>query len=345
MAGMYTGSNGSSLRDAATSSRRPAIEVSALRKSFGATVALDGVDLAAEAGQVLALLGPNGAGKTTLVRILATLLSADAGTARVVGYDVASQAARVRAMVGVTGQFAAVDDLLTGRENLEMVAELCHFGRREANRRARELLERFDLMDAADRRAGTYSGGMRRRLDLAASLIARPAVVFLDEPTTGLDPVSRLALWDAVKDLADAGATVLLTTQYLEEADRLASRIAVIDRGRVIADGSASELKSRLGGVVVELEAGERAVLDSALAALGDLASQARVDRHANRLAFPAPAGPATLMAALRRLDKAQVVVDDIGIRRPSLDDVFLSLTGHRPASIADPATALPGAR
>jgi ABC-2 type transport system ATP-binding protein len=187
---------------------------------------------------------------------------------------------------------------------------------------------------------------MRRRLDLAASLIARPAVVFLDEPTTGLDPMSRLALGDAVKDLADAGATVLLTTQYLEEADRLASRIAVIDRGRIIADGSSSELKSRLGGDVVELEAGERAVLDSALAALGDLAAgQARVDRQANRLAFPAPAGPATLMAALRRLDEARVVVDDIGIRRPSLDDVFLSLTGHHPAGIADPATATPGAR
>jgi len=343
---MATNSNGSRATDAATSSRRAAIEVSALRKSFGATMALDGVDLVAEAGQVLALLGPNGAGKTTLVRILATLLSADAGTARVAGYDVASQAGRVRAMVGVTGQFAAVDDLLTGQENLEMVAELCHFGRREANRRARDLLERFELMDAAGRRAGTYSGGMRRRLDLAASLIARPAVVFLDEPTTGLDPVSRRALWDAVKDLADAGATVLLTTQYLEEADRLASRIAVIDRGRIIADGSASELKSRLGGDVVELEAGESAVLDSALAALGDLAvGQARVDRQANRLAFPAPAGPATLMAALRRLDEAQVVVDDIGIRRPSLDDVFLSLTGHHPAGIADPATATPGAR
>jgi ABC-2 type transport system ATP-binding protein len=343
---MAPNNNGSRVTDAATSSRQPTIEVSALRKSFGATVALDGVDLAAEAGQVLALLGPNGAGKTTLVRILATLLSADAGTARVAGYDVASQADRVRALIGVTGQFAAVDDLLTGQENLEMVAELCHFGRREANRRARELLERFELTDAAGRRAGTYSGGMRRRLDLAASLIARPAVVFLDEPTTGLDPVSRLALWDAVKDLADAGATVLLTTQYLEEADRLASRIAVIDRGRIIADGSASELKSRLGGDVVELEAGEPAVLDSALAALADLAAgQARVDRQANRLAFPAPAGPATLMAALRRLDEARVVVDDIGIRRPSLDDVFLSLTGHHPAGLADPATATPGAR
>jgi ABC-2 type transport system ATP-binding protein len=343
---MATNNNGSRATDAATSSRRPAIEASALRKSFGATVALDGVDLAAEAGQVLALLGPNGAGKTTLVRILATLLSADAGTARVAGYDVASQAGRVRALIGVTGQFAAVDDLLTGQENLEMVAELCHFGRREANRRARELLERFELVDAAGRRAGTYSGGMRRRLDLAASLIAQPAVVFLDEPTTGLDPVSRLALWDAVKDLAGAGATVLLTTQNLEEADRLASRIAVIDRGRIIAGGSASELKSRLGGDVVELEAGEPAVLDSALAALGDLAAgQARVDRQANRLAFPAPAGPATLTAALRRLDEARVVVDDIGIRRPSLDDVFLSLTGHHPAGIAAPATATPGAR
>ncbi|MGH3246150.1 MAG: ATP-binding cassette domain-containing protein [Trebonia sp.] len=343
---MATNNSDSGVSDAAAGSRRPAIEASALRKSFGVTVALDGVDLVAKAGQVLALLGPNGAGKTTLVRILATLLSADAGTARVGGYDVASQAGRVRALIGVTGQFAAVDDLLTGRENLEMVAELCHFGRREANRRAWDLLERFGLVDAADRRAGTYSGGMRRRLDLAASLVARPAVVFLDEPTTGLDPGSRRALWAAVKDLADAGTTVLLTTQYLEEADRLAGRIAVIDRGRIIADGSASELKSRLGGDVVELEAGERAVLDSALAALGDLAGgQARVDRQANRLAFPAPAGPATLMAALRRLDEAQVVVDDIGIRRPSLDDVFLSLTGHHSADIAAPAIASPGTR
>jgi ABC-2 type transport system ATP-binding protein len=343
---MATNNNGSRGTDAATSSRGPAIEARALRKSFGATVALDGVDLAAEAGQVLALLGPNGAGKTTLVRILATLLSADAGTARIAGYDVARQPGRVRSLVGVTGQFAAVDDLLTGQENLEMVAELCHLGRREASRRARELLERFDLVTDAGRRASTYSGGMRRRLDLAASLIARPAVVFLDEPTTGLDPVSRLTLWEAVKDLADAGTTVLLTTQYLEEADRLASRVAVIDRGRIIAHGSAPELKGRLGGDVVELQASEPAALEAAIAALGDLAAgQAHADRQANRLAFPAPAGPATLMAALRRLDEARVAVDDIGIRRPSLDDVFLSLTGHRPAGIADPAAATPGVR
>jgi ABC-2 type transport system ATP-binding protein len=244
-------------------------------------------------------------------------------------------------LLGILKDTAFITDFT---DSFASVASREVLDRATLNRRL--LLERFDLVDAAGRRAGTYSGGMRRRLDLAASLIARPAVVFLDEPTTGLDPMSRLALGDAVKDLADAGATVLLTTQYLEEADRLASRIAVIDRGRIIADGSSSELKSRLGGDVVELEAGERAVLDSALAALGDLAAgQARVDRQANRLAFPAPAGPATLMAALRRLDEARVVVDDIGIRRPSLDDVFLSLTGHHPAGIADPATATPGAR
>jgi ABC-2 type transport system ATP-binding protein len=308
----------------------PVIEVSGLRKSFGPTVALDGVDLVADAGRVLGLLGPNGAGKTTLVRILATLLSPDAGTARVAGYDVARQPDRVRGLVGLTGQFAAVDDLLSGRENLEMVAELCHFGRGEVTRRSEELLDRFELTAAAGRQVRTYSGGMRRRLDLAASLIARPPVIFLDEPTTGLDPASRLALWAAVRELSDAGTTVLLTTQNLEEADHLANRIAVVDRGRIIAEGTAHELKNRLGGDVVELRANDPAVLGSALTAIGDLAAgQARVDRHANSLVFPARDGPATLMAALRRLDEAGVLVDDIGIRRPSLDDVFLALTGH----------------
>jgi ABC-2 type transport system ATP-binding protein len=219
----------------------PAIEVHGLRKRFGTTIALDNVDLVVETGQVLALLGPNGAGKTTLVRILATLLSADAGTARVAGFDVVGQAGRVRAAIGLTGQFAAIDDLLSGPENLEMVGELSHLPHREALRRARELLEQFELVEAGDRQTRTYSGGMRRRLDLAACLIARPPVVVLDEPTTGLDPASRLGLWQVIDNLAGAGTTVLLTTQYLEEADRLARRIAVIDRGRIVADGSPDE--------------------------------------------------------------------------------------------------------
>jgi ABC-2 type transport system ATP-binding protein len=304
------------------------IEASGICKSFGTTRALDGVDLVAEAGRVFALLGPNGAGKTTLVRILATLLRPDAGTARVAGFDVVADAAGLRRVIGLTGQFAAVDDLLTGRENLEMAGELCQLPRREAGRRAVELLDRFDLAEAAERLARTCSGGMKRRLDLAASLMTRPPVLFLDEPTTGLDPRTRADVWSAVDDLVAEGTTVLLTTQYLEEADRLAHRIAVMDRGRVVAEGTADELKSRLGGDVVEMIVPE-AKIDQALRALGPTPDGGHVDRERQRITLPAPQGTASLRAALDRLGDVGVSVDNIGLRQPSLDDVFLSLTGH----------------
>jgi ABC-2 type transport system ATP-binding protein len=306
------------------------IEVHGLAKSFGTTRALAGVDLIAKAGRVFALLGPNGAGKTTLVRILTTLLKPDAGWARVVGLDVLRDAAAVRSVIGLTGQFAAIDLLLTGRENLEMVGELCHLGRREARRRAAESLDEFSLADAADRLARTYSGGMRRRLDLAASLIADPPLLVLDEPTTGLDPRSRIDMWKSIERLVAGGTTVLLTTQYLEEADRLAHRVIVIDRGRVAAEGTPDELKRRLGGDVVELHVTDPAGFDTVLAAIAPLLGDAgAADRDRQRITLPAPEGPITLKAVLDRLDHVRTAIDDIGIRRPSLDDVFLALTGH----------------
>jgi ABC-2 type transport system ATP-binding protein len=306
------------------------VEIAGLAKSFGETRALDGVSLAAAPGWVLALLGPNGAGKTTLVRIIATLLRPDAGSARVGGLDVVRDAAAVRPLIGLTGQFAAIDDLLTGRENLEMVGRLCQLGRAEARRRAADLLGRFALAEAADRLARTYSGGMRRRLDLAASLIAAPPVLVLDEPTTGLDPRTRLDLWAAIADLAAGGTTVLLTTQYLEEADRLAHRVVVLDRGRVVAEGSPAELKGRLGGNVVEMHVSAPGGFGAALTAvspLGDGAPAADPDR--GRITIPAPDGAATLRTVLDRLDADRIGVDDIGLRQPSLDEVFLALTGH----------------
>jgi ABC-2 type transport system ATP-binding protein len=250
--------------------------------------------------------------------------------ARVAGFDVVSQADRVRAAISLTGQFAAIDDLLSGRENLEMVGELCRLPRREASRRAGELLERFDLAEVSGRQARTYSGGMRRRLDLAACLIAGPPVVVLDEPSTGLDPASRLGLWQVIEELAQAGTSVLLTTQYLEEADRLARRIAVIDRGKVVAEGTPTELKRQLGGEVVEVVAEDDDILSAAASALEGLGKgQLHVDRQNHRATVPAPNGPTILMAALQRLQEAGVRVDDIGLRRPSLDDVFLHLTAH----------------
>jgi len=309
-----------------------AIEAHGVRKAFGDTQALDGVDLRAETGKVLALLGPNGAGKTTLVRILTTLLAADAGSARVAGFDVTRDAGAVRSMIGLSGQFAAIDDLLTGRENLEMVGELYRLGRREARRRAAEALEQFGLADAGDRLAKTYSGGMRRRLDLAAGLIARPPILILDEPTTGLDPRTRIEMWELIEWLVADGTTVLLTTQYLEEADRLAHRIVVIDRGRVVAEGTANQLKSNLGGDVVEMHVARAQDFDGAVSVVSSLADGAVVvDRDRQRLTLPAPEGPETLRAALDRLGDAGVALEDIGIRRPSLDDVFLSLTGGSP--------------
>ena len=315
----------------------PMIEVEGITKSFGSTTALGGVDLAADAGRVLALLGPNGAGKTTLVRILTTLLTPDAGRARVAGYDTVRDAAALRSVVGLTGQYAAVDELLTGRENLEMIGQFLNLGRAEARRRAAASLEEFGLADAADRRASTYSGGMRRRLDLAASLIGRPPVLILDEPTTGLDPPTRMDLWATIDGLVAAGTTVLLTTQYLEEADRLAHRIVVVDKGRVIASGTADQLKAELGGDLIELRVRHADDVDTAAAALNKLADgDLLIDRDRQRITFPAPDGADTLAAALGRLHDAGLAVDDIGIRRPSLDEVFLALTGHGASDSGD---------
>ena len=312
----------------------PAVRVEGVVKRFGATVALDGAGLEVPAGMVFGLLGPNGAGKTTLVRILATLLTPDAGRAEVFGHDVAGEPAAVRELIGLTGQFAAVDELLTGRENLEMFGRLFKLSREDARRRAGELLERFDLAQAADRPARTYSGGMRRRLDIASSLLTRPQVLFLDEPTTGLDPRSRNEIWAIVRELRREGTTILLTTQYLEEADQLADRIAVIDRGKVIAEGTGNELKDRVGGQILEVElasAGQRDRAQALLAGVG--CGEPQPDERPDRLTLPAPRDGLQLVEeAAAELRRAQIGVSDIGLRRPTLDDVFLQLTGAPPS-------------
>jgi ABC-2 type transport system ATP-binding protein len=302
-------------------------------KRFGATVALDGAGLEVPAGMVFGLLGPNGAGKTTLVRILATLLSPDGGRAEVFGRDVAREPAAVRELIGLTGQFAAVDELLTGRENLEMFGRLFKLTREDARRRAGELLERFGLAQAADRTARTYSGGMRRRLDIASSLLTRPQVLFLDEPTTGLDPRSRNEIWAAVRELRREGTTLLLTTQYLEEADQLADRIAVIDRGKVIAEGTGNELKDRVGGQILEVELDNAEQRDRAQAVLAGVGcGEPQPDERPDRLTLPAPRNGLELVEeAAAGLRRAQIGVSDIGLRRPTLDDVFLKLTGAPP--------------
>jgi ABC-2 type transport system ATP-binding protein len=315
---------------------RPAILAEGLQKSYGKTRALDGLDLQVEEGTVLGLLGPNGAGKTTAVRILTTLLRPDAGRAEVAGLDVVEQADELRSRIGLTGQYAAVDEYLTGRENLEMGGRLYHLPRKYARKRADELLERFDLTGAASRLVKTYSGGMRRRLDLAASLVFSPRILFLDEPTTGLDPRSRLAMWDIIGELVSGGTTLLLTTQYLDEADRLADRIAVVDSGRVIAEGTSAELKSRVGGERLEVTVAEPGELDAATRVLGVYAKDGaggdggvRVDADRRHVGAAVEGGARLLAAVVRDLDTAGIEVEDLGLRRPTLDDVFLALTGR----------------
>jgi ABC-2 type transport system ATP-binding protein len=308
----------------------PAVRAEALVKTFGATRALDGVDLEIPAGKVLGLLGPNGAGKTTMVRILTTLLRPDSGRAWVADHDVLADPEAVRRNIGLSGQYAAVDENLTGFENLYMVGRFYGFSRADARARSTELLGDFQLSEAGDRTAKTYSGGMRRRLDLAGALVARPAVVVLDEPTTGLDPRGRLDTWEVIASLVSDGATVLLTTQYLEEADHLADSIAVIDKGKLIAQGTADELKAQTGGERLELVVSDVAELKLAQQVLAGVgADEPVVDEQARRASVLVDTGPKALIEALRRLDLDGVGVLDVGLHRPTLDDVFLSLTGH----------------
>jgi ABC-2 type transport system ATP-binding protein len=310
-----------------------AIAVRGLRKSYGAKLVLDGLDLTVPEGTVFALLGPNGAGKTTTVDILSTLTPADAGEVRIAGHDLRREPDAVRSSIALTGQFSAIDNLLTGAENLRLMADLLHLGRQEGRRRAADLLERFDLVDAADRVPSTYSGGMRRRLDLAMGLMGDPRIVFLDEPTTGLDPRSRRAMWDVVRGLVADGVTILLTTQYLEEADQLADRIGVLDTGRLVAEGTADELKRLVPGGHVRLQFGDEASLHEAARVLGLPTPEAA----ALALEVPGDGGVAELRTLLGRLDDARIDVAGLTVHTPDLDDVFLALTG-RPTTEEVPA-------
>jgi ABC-2 type transport system ATP-binding protein len=307
------------------------IHVEGITKRFGNVEALRGVDLKVLPGTVFGLLGPNGAGKTTMVRILTTLLQPDDGRATVAGYDVVRDAEPLRHVIGLAGQYAAIDENLTGQENLEMVGRLYHLTQEEASRRSEAVLERFELTDAAHRVAKTYSGGMRRRLDLGASLVGRPQVLFLDEPTTGLDPRSRLEMWDIIRELVRDGTTLLLTTQYMDEADRLADSIAVIDQGVVIAEGTADDLKTRVGGEVLAIRVADRAQIGAAAGVvLGLGPGGGNVDNERGEITLPVgDDGTGILTAAIRRLDAEKIALADVALRRPSLDDVFLSLTGH----------------
>jgi ABC-2 type transport system ATP-binding protein len=305
------------------------IEARDVAKRFGKTQALSGVSFEVGRGTVLGLLGPNGAGKTTMIRVLTTLLRPDAGQARVAGFDVVTDGQRVRSVIGLAGQYAAVDEMLTGRENLELVGLWYHLPKREYRRRAQETLERLSLTDAADRQVKTYSGGMRRRLDIGASLIGNSPVLFLDEPTTGLDPQSRNEVWLFIRQLVNAGTTVLLTTQYMEEAEHLANRIVVIDKGREIAAGTADELKAQTGGATLEARVAEPRDTERAAAVVASVAgARPRSDPESGRISIPAGEGTGLLLDAGRRLQDAGIALDDLGIRRPTLDEVFLSLTG-----------------
>ncbi|MGD9988564.1 ATP-binding cassette domain-containing protein [Pseudonocardia sp.] len=314
-----------------------AVTVTGLRKSFGAEVVLDGIDLAVPAGSVFALLGPNGAGKTTTVHILTTLLPADSGTVRIAGHDLVDDPDAARRAIGVTGQFSAVDNLLTGEENLVLMADLLHLDRAEGRRRAAELLERFDLVDAANRAPATYSGGMRRKLDLAMTLIGDPQVIFLDEPTAGLDPRTRRMMWDAIRGLAANGVTIFLTTQYLEEADELADRIALLDQGRIVAEGTAAELKRMIPGGHISVRFGDPGALDAAAGVF----TRAQRDDETLTLQIPADGGVGSLRAVLDGLDAVRVRPDELTVHSPDLDDVFLSLTGRpRPAAAGQADTS-----
>jgi len=302
-----------------------AIAVSGLRKAYGNKTVLDGIDLDVPAGTVFSLLGPNGAGKTTMVNVLTTLIRADGGTARVAGHDVATETRAIRKVIGVTGQFAAVDDLLTGTENLQLMADLHHLRADEGKRVVASLLERFDLAESAQKLASTYSGGMRRKLDLAMTLVTQPAIIFLDEPTTGLDPRSRRTMWDIVRQLVADGVTVFLTTQYLEEADQLADRIAVLDQGRLVAQGTPGELKRQVPGGYVQLRFGDAATLDAAARVLND----ATRDHEELTLRIPGDGGAKSVRAVLNLLDEYSIDVAEFLVHTPDLDDVFLALTGH----------------
>jgi ABC-2 type transport system ATP-binding protein len=315
------------------------IRTSGLVKRYGKVVALDGLDLEVPKGSVLGLLGPNGAGKTTAVRILSTLLDPDEGTAEVAGLDVMAQPQEVRKKIGLSGQSAAVDEHLTGFENLDMVGRLYHLGRRKSRQRARELLDQFELDEAADRPAKTYSGGMRRRLDLAAALVANPEVLFLDEPTTGLDPRSRAQMWETIQVLARGGSTFLLTTQYMEEADRLTDNIVVIDRGRKIAEGTPDQLKTKIGGERIEIVVESPDELQAAHSTLTEIcggSEDVQVDEQTRSVTAAVTGGVSVLKTTLQRLGEREIKAVDIGLRRPTLDDVFLSLTGHSAEEVAE---------